>query len=457
MQRLHPRQLSPSSSSSSSSSSISISSFSTLPPTPSQTTGISTTPTPSPIITTQPPQSSDTKTLSATEVAIPVLGAVAGTILIFLCLALFITYQVKAVVRFREAQELAKAQANNNNNNDDDNDDSSKNSDPKEYLEEKGGPPGRSGAVQFTDNSQTLLYRSILPSPITPFPPPGYTRSPQSIVIGIDQIEKKASAGEGVAGGVPAGWRTESWQQPKSRSPQDHLKQEQLERVMKLHRQQMEELQALLQRHMLDNTQLLSPHAVVVVDDTENVGGYDDSSRRKRGMWRVGQGWKGRWSSFRSRRHSSRRGSSSPLVRTQGQSPQGIDSPMVQPDDVVRGPEAIPYPPPPPLLNTSHQVLGRPSHMTDGLSSRGSDWSFEASPSSPSSEKSMMISEELRPEERSMLVNCFEKINAHYEQQFRIAESEILRGSSSGSDDGHDEDDGADEDVDRIESAESEK
>lgn len=69
----------------------------------------------------------------------------------------------------------------------------------------------------------------------------------------------------------------------------------------------------------------------------------------------------------------------------------------------------------------------------------------------------MMISEELRPEERSMLVNCFEKINAHYEQQFRIAESEILRGSSSGSDDGHDEDDGADDDADRIESAESEK
>lgn len=221
---------------------------------------------------------------------------------------------------------------------------------------------------------------------------------------------------------------------------------------MKLHRQQMEELQALLQRHMLDNTQLLSPHAVIVVDDENNLGGYEDSSRRKRGMWRVGQGWKGRWSSFRSRRHSSRRGSSSPLVRTQGQSPQGIDSPMVQPDDAVRGPEAIPYPPPPPLLNTSHQVLGRLSHMTDELSSHGSDWSFQASPSTPSSEKSMMISEELRPEERSILVDCFEKINAHYEQQFRIAESEILHGSSFGSDDGLDEDDG----VDRIESAESE-
>ena len=65
----------------------------------------------------------------------------------------------------------------------------------------------------------------------------------------------------------------------------------------------------------------------------------------------------------------------------------------------------------------------------------------------------MMISEELRPEERSMLVDCFEKINAHYERQFRIAESEILHGSSSGGDDGHDGDDG----VDRIESAEPEK
>ncbi|KAF9138727.1 hypothetical protein BGX30_008825 [Mortierella sp. GBA39] len=126
---------------------------------------------------------------------------------------------------------------------------------------------------------------------------------------------------------------------------------------------------------------------------------------------------------------------------------------MVQPDDAVRGPEAIPYPPPPPLLNTSHQVQRRPSHMTDASSSRGSDWSFEASPSSPSSDKSMMISEELRPEERSILVDCFEKINAHYDRQFRIAESEILQGFSSGSDDGHDDDDG----VDRIEYSESEK
>lgn len=64
----------------------------------------------------------------------------------------------------------------------------------------------------------------------------------------------------------------------------------------------------------------------------------------------------------------------------------------------------------------------------------------------------MMISEELRPEERSMLVDCFVKINAHYERQFRIAESEILHSSSSGSDDGLEEEDG----VDRIESAESE-
>ncbi|KAG9071508.1 hypothetical protein KI688_005720 [Linnemannia hyalina] len=448
MQRLHPRQLSPSS------SSITTSSFSASSLTPSPTS-ISTTPIPSPNITTQTPQPSDTKSPSAAQVAIPVLGAVAGTILIFLCLALFITYQVKAVVRFREAQILAKAEAEANNNNNDDKD-SSNSSDPTEYLEEKGGPPGRSGAVQFTDNSQALLYRPFLSSPITPSAPPappGYTRSPQSIVIGIDQIEKKASAGGGVDGGVPAGWKTEPWQQPKGRSPQDHLKQEQLERVMKLHRQQMEELQALLQRHMLDNTQPLSPHAVVVVDVEDNVGGYEGSSRGKRGIWRVGQGWKGRWSSFRSRRHNSRRGSPSPLARTQGQSPHGIDSPMVQPDDVVRGPEAIPYPPPPPLLNTSHQVLRRLSQLTDASSSRGSDWSFEASPSSPSSDKSMMISEELRPEERSILVDSFEKINAHYDRQFRIAESEILQGSSSGSDDGHDGDDG----VDRIESAESEK
>ncbi|KAF9541114.1 hypothetical protein EC957_003395 [Mortierella hygrophila] len=281
MQRLHPRQLSPSS------SSIATFSFSasSLTPTP---TSISTTPTPSPNITTQTPQPSDTKSPSAAEVAIPVLGAVAGTILIFLCLALFITYQVKAVIRLREGQILAKAEAEaevNNNNNDDK--DSSNSSDPTEYLEEKGG-------VQFTDNIQALLRRPFMSSTITPSAPPappGYTRSPQSIVIGIDQIEKKASAGGGVDGGVLAGWKTEPWQQPKGRSPQDHLKQEQLERVMKLHRQQMEELQALLQRHMLDNTQLLSPHAVVVVDVEDNVGGYEDSiAEGHRHLWCVLRG-----------------------------------------------------------------------------------------------------------------------------------------------------------------------
>jgi hypothetical protein len=98
------------------------------------------------------------------------------------------------------------------------------------------------------------------------------------------------------------------------------------------------------------------------------------------------------------------------------------------------------------------------------MSSRGSDWFFE----SPTSELSMAISEELRPEERSMLVDCFEKINAHYERQFQIAESEILNGSfSSGGDiDDNDNDranvdadaeDDYDDDPDRIEPAESEK
>lgn len=228
----------------------------------------------------------------------------------------------------------------------------------------------------------------------------------------------------------------------------------------------MGELQAMLQKHMLDNTQLLSPHAVVPISnggDNSNMeggGGGDEDEKKKRG-WRIGKNWRSRLSFRSSRHHSSQiRGGG----RVVSQSPQGIDSPMVQPDDVVRGPEAIiipyPPPPPPPRLNTSLQVLGRPSHVTsDGMSSRGSDWLFE----SPRSELSMTISEELRPEERSMLVDCFEKINAHYERQFQIAESEILHGFSSVDDIDNNDNDNADADVDedddpdRIESAKSGK
>ncbi|KAF8947281.1 hypothetical protein BGZ47_009669 [Haplosporangium gracile] len=278
--------------------------------------------------------------LSAAEVALPVLGAVAGTILIFICLALFITYQVKAVVRFREAQTLAKLKANNPN----DDNDSSNSSGSTEYLEEKRGPLARIGAVQSTDNSQTLLYRSILHSPTAP-PPPGYTRSPQSIVIGIDQIEKKAAA-DGVTDGIPAGWKTEPWQQPKSRSPQDHLKQEQLERYV--HKVKVRRESIARWFNQTTSCEALKPFRTLL--------------------------------------------------------PLRFSTP--------------PY---------------------------KYAWSFE---SSPSSEQSMMISEEIRSEEQSMLVDCFDKINAHYERQFRIVESEILHGSSEADND---------DEEDRIESVKSEK
>ncbi|KAG0285913.1 hypothetical protein BGZ96_009917, partial [Linnemannia gamsii] len=100
-------------------------------------------------------------------------------------------------------------------------------------------------------------------------------------------------------------------------------------------------------------------------------------------------------------------------------------------------------------------------HVTsESISSQRSDWLFE----SPTSELSMVISDEWRPEERSMLVDCFEKINAHYERQFQIAESEILHGSSSGDDtddndndndnDNNNADAAKDDYPDRIESAE---
>ncbi|KAF9099575.1 hypothetical protein BGX29_007035 [Mortierella sp. GBA35] len=226
--------------------------------------------------------------------------------------------------------------------------------------------------------------------------PPGYARGPQGVVIGIDRIEgeKKAAAA--------ASWSSSDSttvssdiDEGRERNPQDHLKQEQLDRVLRLHRQQMEELQALLRRHMLDNSQLLAPHTLIDGDDD---GGSE-----------IGQGGRRDRISKKSSRTSSRKSSKD---RRPGQSPQGHDSPMVQPDDFVRGPEEI--------LQEPKLSLGRPSLATTG--------SLDGVEEAEIEEEMVDRMVYLRPEERSILVDCFEKINAHYERQFWIAENEVAHG-----------------------------
>ncbi|KAK3814502.1 MAG: hypothetical protein J3R72DRAFT_55807 [Linnemannia gamsii] len=380
-QRLHPRQLS---------SSTML--FSNSPLSPTFTISYTTQPIP---LNTGP----STGSPSADALIYPVVGAVAGTTFIVVCVAAYIAYQVRAVNRDRKNNVLLKSNKDKKHH-------------PRTDLEK--AMMSRRG-VQSNSNSSTLRSQLIHPSLLqsnlspSPSPPPGYTRGPQSIVLGIDQIENgKNNQTTGLMWAGESGWET-------ARSPQDHLRQEQLDRVMKLHRKQMKELQALLQRHMLNNTQLLGPHAIVhaAVDDGdgESDGGHGVVGRngRRRGQGKVG----GR----KQRSHQSSR-STTPGFNPDSHSPQGIDSPMVQPDDAVRGPEEILYPVP-------SRALGRPSLVTHGSLGLVSDWVLEEE-----EEEGVEGIDELRPEDRSMLVDCFEKINAHYERQFRIAESEILHGSS---------------------------
>ncbi|KAF9935139.1 hypothetical protein FBU30_007518 [Linnemannia zychae] len=105
--------------------------------------------------------------------------------------------------------------------------------------------------------------------------------------------------------------------------------------------------------------------------------------------------------------------------------PHGIDSPMVQPDDAVRGPEGIVYPLPPGHSDVS-QSYPTSVATTRGSSNRASSASWEVGRGN----EIKVEMEESRLAEYSTLVDRIEKINEHYERQFRIVETEILQGTS---------------------------